>query len=32
MHGSDADAIHSPNGLNGVASAAQLDLGFAERG
>ena len=31
MHGSDADAIHSSNGLNGVASAAQLDLGFAER-
>ena len=31
MHGSDAEAIHSLNGLNGVASAAQLDLGFAER-
>src|SRR3981081_2237838 len=32
MHGSDADAIHSSsNGLNGVASAAQLDLGFAQR-
>jgi len=31
MHGSDAEAIHSSNGLNGVASAAQLDLGFAQR-
>jgi ribonucleoside-triphosphate reductase (thioredoxin) len=31
MHGSDADAIHSSNGLNGVASAAQLDMGFAQR-
>src|ERR1700694_2686135 len=31
MHGSDADAIHSPPRLNGVASAAQLDLGFAQR-
>src|ERR1700687_3129129 len=31
MHGSDANAIHSTNGLNGVASAAQLDLGFAQR-
>ena len=28
MHGSDAEAIHSTNGLNGVASAAQLDLGL----
>src|ERR1700730_17010251 len=31
MLGSDADARHSMNGLNGVASAAQLDLGFAQR-
>ncbi len=31
MHGSDAHAIHSNDGLNGVASAAQLDLGFAQR-
>jgi ribonucleoside-triphosphate reductase (thioredoxin) len=32
MSGSDANAIHSTNNLNGVASAAQLDLGFAQRG
>src|SRR6202165_3589888 len=31
MFGSDADALHSANGLNGLASAAQLDLGFAQR-
>src|ERR1700730_5022785 len=31
MHGSDAEAIHSNSRLNGVASAAQLDLGFAQR-
>lgn len=31
MLGSDADAKHSANGQNGVASAAQLDLGFAQR-
>jgi ribonucleoside-triphosphate reductase len=31
MHGSDANAIHSSNGRNGVTSAAQLDLGFAQR-
>lgn len=31
MHGSDAEAIHSTNGLNGVTSAAQLDMGFAQR-
>src|SRR2546430_11438091 len=31
MHGSHANAIQSSNGLEGVASAAQLDLGFAER-
>src|ERR1700682_4979933 len=31
MHGSDANAIHSNNGLNGVECAAQLDLGFARR-
>src|SRR6266853_253854 len=31
MHGSDADPIHSSNGRNGVASAAQLGFGFAER-
>ncbi|HLZ27738.1 MAG TPA: ATP cone domain-containing protein [Chloroflexota bacterium] len=31
MHGSDAEAIHSSNGLNGVTSAAQLDMGFAQR-
>jgi ribonucleoside-diphosphate reductase alpha chain len=32
MHGSDSETAHSSNGhLNGIASAAQLDLGFAER-
>src|SRR5712691_6162726 len=32
MHGSDADPIHSStNGHNGVAPAAQLDMGFAQR-
>src|ERR1051326_3870936 len=31
MHGSDADPIHSSNGLNGVAPVAQLGFGFAER-
>ncbi|MGI9147856.1 MAG: ATP cone domain-containing protein [Chloroflexota bacterium] len=31
MHGSDANAIQSKNGRDGVASAAQLDLGFAQR-
>src|ERR1700687_3972958 len=31
MLASDADASHSKNGLNGIASAAQLDLGFAQR-
>src|SRR5438874_5526303 len=33
MHGSDAEAVHSSNGTGVVtAPAAQLDLGFAERG
>src|SRR5438105_5118409 len=31
MLGSGGDAIHSSNGSNGLASAAQLDLGFAQR-
>src|SRR6266850_993907 len=32
MHGSGEDNGHSANGLNGLASAAQLDLDFARRG
>src|SRR6266851_297285 len=32
MHGSGGDNGHSANGLNGLASAAQLDLDFARRG
>src|SRR5579859_4374416 len=31
MPESDADTLFSTNGVNGVASAAQLDLGFAQR-
>src|SRR5260370_7991159 len=32
MHGSGGESGHSANGLNGLASAAQLDLDFARRG
>src|SRR3982074_2113232 len=32
MHGSGGEHGHSANGLNGLASAAQLDLDFARRG
>src|SRR5437764_3539364 len=35
MHSSDAEAVHSSSGSNGLvhsAPAAQLDLGFAARG
>src|SRR6266851_3689519 len=32
MHGSGGENGHSANGLNGLASAAQLDLDFARRG
>src|SRR5712691_12908 len=32
MHGSGGDDVHSANGHNGLASAAQLDLDFARRG
>src|SRR3981081_3365720 len=31
MPGAGAEATHARTGLNGVASAAQLDLGFAQR-
>src|SRR6476659_4776774 len=31
MHGSDVEAIHATTGLESIASAAQLDLGFAQQ-